>query len=82
MNHLQVATEEALEVTGVTNNQAGLRNPRAISLRPAALTGAAIAAAVGVADFRDLLAEIEITVEVAIPPVDLAGQEDSDNPLS
>ena len=77
MNRLQEETEEALEVTGVMNNQAGLRNLRATSQRHVASTVVAIAA-VGAADFQDLLVEITIAV-VAIPVVDSAGREDSDN---
>ena len=78
MNRLQVVIEEVLEVTGVMNNPAGLRNLRATSRRHVASIAVAIAAVVEVADFRDLPAEIAIAV-VAIPVVDSAGREDSDN---
>lgn len=79
MNRLQLATGEALEVTGASNNQAGLRNPRVTCQPHAASTGAAIVAAVEVADFQDLLAEIVIMV-VGIP-VGPADQGDPDNIL-
>jgi hypothetical protein len=79
MNHLQVATGETLAVAGVMNNPAVLHNLRATSLRHAASTGAVIVAAVEVAGSQDHLAEIRIMVVVAIPVVDSADQEDSDN---